>query len=106
MALTLYMHPLSSYCHKALIALYENAIAFRPHNVARDQIREMPTTTRRSRSKAGSPRSDSTVELSANQIKKTVERRMVMERSGLPWVAGLAKGQAFDRCSLSWRFCQ
>jgi len=30
MALTLYMHPLSSYCHKALIALYENAIAFTP----------------------------------------------------------------------------
>jgi glutathione S-transferase len=33
MALTLYMHPLSSYCHKALIALYENAIAFTPHVV-------------------------------------------------------------------------
>ena len=28
MALTLYMHPLSSYCHKPLIALYENAVAF------------------------------------------------------------------------------
>lgn len=28
MALTLYMHPLSSYCHKALIALYENATPF------------------------------------------------------------------------------
>jgi glutathione S-transferase len=33
MALTLYMHPLSSYCHKALIALYENAVAFTPHVV-------------------------------------------------------------------------
>jgi glutathione S-transferase len=33
MALTLYMHPLSSYCHKALIALYENAIAFTPQVV-------------------------------------------------------------------------
>jgi glutathione S-transferase len=27
-ALTLYMHPLSSYCHKVLIALYENATPF------------------------------------------------------------------------------
>jgi glutathione S-transferase len=28
MALTLYFHPLASYCHKALIALYENATPF------------------------------------------------------------------------------
>jgi glutathione S-transferase len=28
MALTFYFHPLSSYCHKALIALYENATPF------------------------------------------------------------------------------
>jgi glutathione S-transferase len=33
MALTLYLHPLSSYCHKALIAFYENAIAFTPEIV-------------------------------------------------------------------------
>jgi glutathione S-transferase len=33
MALTLYMHPLSSFCHKTLIALYENAIAFTPEVV-------------------------------------------------------------------------
>lgn len=33
MALTLYLHPLSSYCHKALIAFYENDIAFTPHVV-------------------------------------------------------------------------
>jgi glutathione S-transferase len=32
-ALTLYMHPLSSYCQKVLIALYENAIPFAAHNV-------------------------------------------------------------------------
>lgn len=30
MTLKLYYHPLSSYCHKALIALYENEIAFEP----------------------------------------------------------------------------
>ena len=30
MALTLYFHPLSSYCHKVLIALYENGTAFTP----------------------------------------------------------------------------
>jgi glutathione S-transferase len=30
MALTLYFHPLASFCHKALIALYENAIPFEP----------------------------------------------------------------------------
>src|SRR5476649_795143 len=33
MSLTLYFHPLSSFCHKALIALYENATAFTPHVV-------------------------------------------------------------------------
>jgi glutathione S-transferase len=30
MALTFYFHPLSSFCHKALIALYEHDIAFTP----------------------------------------------------------------------------
>jgi glutathione S-transferase len=30
MPLTLYLHPLSSFCHKALIALYESGIAFTP----------------------------------------------------------------------------
>jgi glutathione S-transferase len=30
MALKLYFHPLSSFCHKALIALYENRIPFEP----------------------------------------------------------------------------
>jgi glutathione S-transferase len=33
MSLTLYFHPLSSYCQKVLIALYENATPFRPHLV-------------------------------------------------------------------------
>jgi len=47
MALTLYLHPLSSYCHKALIALYENAIAFTPEvvnlgdPVSRDNFRKV-----------------------------------------------------------------
>ncbi len=47
MPLTLYMHPLSSFCHKALIALYENAIPFTPHivdlsdPVARDEFRTL-----------------------------------------------------------------
>ena len=31
MSLTLYFHPLSSFCHKALIALYENDTPFAPH---------------------------------------------------------------------------
>jgi glutathione S-transferase len=30
MKLKLYLHPLSSYCHKALLALYENDVAFEP----------------------------------------------------------------------------
>jgi glutathione S-transferase len=30
MTLALYLHPLSSYCHKALIAFYENDIPFEP----------------------------------------------------------------------------
>lgn len=33
MALTLYLHPLASYCHKVLIALYENDTPFTPHIV-------------------------------------------------------------------------
>ena len=31
MALRLYFHPFSSYCQKALVALYENAVPFEPH---------------------------------------------------------------------------
>jgi glutathione S-transferase len=33
MSLTLYYHPLSSYCHKVLIALYENDTPFQKHLV-------------------------------------------------------------------------
>src|SRR6185437_1654542 len=33
MPLTLYLHPLSSFCQKALIALYENGTPFTPHVV-------------------------------------------------------------------------
>jgi glutathione S-transferase len=33
MSLTLYFHPLSSFCQKALIALYENDTPFEPHIV-------------------------------------------------------------------------
>lgn len=33
MSLTLYFHPLSSFCHKTLIALYENDTPFTPHLV-------------------------------------------------------------------------
>jgi glutathione S-transferase len=33
MSLTLYLHPLSSYCHKVLIAFYENGTPFTPHLV-------------------------------------------------------------------------
>jgi glutathione S-transferase len=47
MPLTLYLHPLSSFCHKVLIALYENAIPFEPQvvnlgdPVARDEFRKV-----------------------------------------------------------------
>jgi glutathione S-transferase len=33
MALTLYLHPLSSFCHKVLIALYENGTPFRAETI-------------------------------------------------------------------------
>jgi glutathione S-transferase len=33
MSLTLYLHPLASYCHKALIALYENDTPFKAQKV-------------------------------------------------------------------------
>src|SRR5690242_5298317 len=33
MSLKLYYHPLSSFCQKVLIALYENEISFEPHLV-------------------------------------------------------------------------
>jgi glutathione S-transferase len=47
MSMTLYLHPLSSYCHKVLIALYESAIPFSPHivnlgdPVARDEFKKV-----------------------------------------------------------------
>lgn len=33
MSLTLYFHPLSSFCHKVLIALYESGVPFQPRTV-------------------------------------------------------------------------
>jgi len=33
MSLTLHFHPLASYCHKVLIALYENDTPFTPNPV-------------------------------------------------------------------------
>ena len=33
MSLTLYFHPLASFCHKVLIALYENQTPFTGHAV-------------------------------------------------------------------------
>jgi glutathione S-transferase len=33
MSLTLYLHPLASFCHKVLIALYENEVPFRPETI-------------------------------------------------------------------------
>ena len=33
MSLTLYLHPLASFCHKVLLALYENGTAFEPYIV-------------------------------------------------------------------------
>ena len=36
MSLQLYMHPLSSFCHKVLIALYENDTPFEPREVRLD----------------------------------------------------------------------
>jgi glutathione S-transferase len=33
MALVLYYHPLASFCHKVLVALYENATPFEGRNV-------------------------------------------------------------------------
>ena len=47
MPLTLYLHPLSSFCHKVLIALYENATPFVPQivnlgdPVARDEFKKV-----------------------------------------------------------------
>lgn len=40
MSLTLHFHPLASYCHKALIALYENATPFMPNLVNLGDERE------------------------------------------------------------------
>ncbi|MEW9624986.1 glutathione S-transferase family protein [Rhodanobacter geophilus] len=37
MSLLLYMHPLSSFCHKVLIALYENDTPFEPREVRLDE---------------------------------------------------------------------
>jgi glutathione S-transferase len=42
MSLTLHYHPLSSYCHKVLVALYENGTPFTPHLVElqKQELRE------------------------------------------------------------------
>ena len=42
MSLTLYFHPLSSFCHKALIALYENGTPFTPRIVDLGDPRPAP----------------------------------------------------------------
>ena len=41
MALHLYFHPFSSYCQKALVALYENDVAFEPHRLDGPASREL-----------------------------------------------------------------
>jgi len=46
MALQLYFHPFSSYCQKALIALYENAIPFERHELAGPDSPAMQALTR------------------------------------------------------------
>lgn len=46
MALQLYFHPFSSYCQKALVALYENAIPFEQHEIAGPDSPAMQTLTR------------------------------------------------------------
>jgi glutathione S-transferase len=46
MALQLYFHPFSSYCQKALVALYENAIPFERHELAGPDSPAMQTLTR------------------------------------------------------------
>ena len=48
MSLTLYYHPLSSFCHKALIALYENAHAVHAAMLSIWAIRPPPPSSRRS----------------------------------------------------------
>ena len=42
MPLTLYFHPLSSFCQKTLIALYENDTPFEPHllDLMSEQVRD------------------------------------------------------------------
>jgi glutathione S-transferase len=46
MALQLYYHPFSSYCQKALVALYENGIPFERHELAGPDSPAMQTLTR------------------------------------------------------------
>ena len=49
MSLTLYFHPLASFCHKALIALYENDTPFTPHIVDLMDRKPMPRSRRSGR---------------------------------------------------------
>lgn len=46
MALQLYYHPFSSYCQKALVALYENDVPFERHELAGPDSPAMQTLTR------------------------------------------------------------
>ncbi|HZP74718.1 MAG TPA: glutathione S-transferase family protein [Pseudolabrys sp.] len=43
MSLTLHFHPLSSYCHKALVSLYETDVPFTPHLVNLGDAQERET---------------------------------------------------------------
>ena len=43
MTLKLYLHPLSSYCHKVLMALYENDTPFQPIRVDATTIGQFRT---------------------------------------------------------------
>ncbi len=45
MSLTLYFHPLSSFCHKALIALYENDTPFEPRIIHLEKPKERAELT-------------------------------------------------------------
>ncbi|KQP11831.1 glutathione S-transferase family protein [Pseudorhodoferax sp. Leaf267] len=45
MALTLYYHPLSSYCHKVLVALYEAGVPFTPRHVNLGDAADRATLT-------------------------------------------------------------
>ena len=71
MSLTLHFHPLSSFCHKVLIALYENDTPFTPQMVDLGEVELLDEPPRRPIAERNAAPRRRRVKLAALQRKST-----------------------------------